>query len=178
MGRLGHRTVKGEIGDDPLLRPLFGTGHPRQSVVDFREIVRCMMNGRQTRRLDLQRNAQLEQGTKTLRRGKLPVLDTDRTCRRLTDEGANALPRFHQTFIAQLRDCLAHDRAADPEGLGKHMLRRQPLAGLQSPLADLLGQLHGDPGRQVFTAPDLSKADLPEVDRHACWSPCHRSGIS
>ena len=151
--------MEGKIGNDALLRPLLGPGHLRQRLIQPGEVFGRMMQGGKSGRLDLQRQAQLEQIAEALPVVQIVLGNADRPRLRLRHEGADALPGFHQPLVAQLGNGLTHHRAADAKGLGQSMFRRQPVTGLDPALADVAGDLGRNACRQMFTAPDLFHAD-------------------
>ncbi len=167
VGGVGQGPVECEIGNNPLIRPFLGTGHLGKRVIQLFQICVVVMDGGQAGGFDLQRHAELEQTAEAFAIAQGSLLDPDGTTPLgLGDEGADALTRLHQTFVAQLGDCLPYDRAADAEGLGEKMLRRQFLTGRYPALGDFLADLAGNPCREL-----LVSSDVAEVHRHALFRP-------
>ena len=96
--------------------------------------------GRERRRLDFDGQAQLHHLEHVADRAQALGIDAEGHAAGIGgDEGSRALAGGHQALRTQGRHRLAHDGAADTHALHQFLLGRQARAGLEPPLADLLG---------------------------------------
>ncbi|MCY1538397.1 hypothetical protein D9M68_739340 [compost metagenome] len=136
VGRLGDRGLEGRKRGSHVL-----------------QVAVIAALSRQAGRFALQADAQLQQRDHVGHGGEVFRCDAEvALLLRRHHEGADAVPRLHQTRGLQPRNGLAHHRAADLETPHQLGLGGQLVAGLQTAFAHVGGQGVDDLGHQAARA--------------------------